>query len=145
MPGMFVMVSAGVGLVEGFAAGFAAGFFADLARGLDVVFAAGLLTADRGFAAALIESGPCPIAACDESVDVAGSEPIPGIGFIPCICFIASNMLMPRSSVGVGHPVSKPTAGPPMFATPIISPIVDHSATGMRKDDESRYRCPASR
>src|SRR6476469_5930097 len=126
------------GMLSGFALagalvdGLATGFFVDLARGLVVAFAAGFAIAPAaGFAGIgmprmscalvsdlLFAPAPWPIAACDESLAD------PGIARVSCICFIASSMLAPRSSVGVGHPVSRLTAGPPMFATPIICPIV---------------------
>ena len=88
---------------------------------------------------------------------LAAGMVIPAIGFaapagapcdiplIPAIPFIASSMLAPRATVGVGQPGRIPTAGPPMFSTPIISPIEDHSATLIGNDVASRYRLPASR
>jgi len=69
MPGMFFMSSVDFGLVDGFPAGFGAGlppgFFADCARVLVLVFAAGFLTADRDFILAAA-AGACSILApCD--------------------------------------------------------------------------------
>ena len=153
MPGMFCMSSVGFGLPDGFGTDFAAGFFTAFARDFAGDFVgdfAGDFARDfagdlaAGFAAgfagpAIVESWPgigmpvmsCalglgaavapgtwPAAACEESVAVAPMGPM------PCICFIASSMLAPRSTDGVGQPVSSPTAGPPMFATPIIWPIM---------------------
>ena len=56
------------------------------------------------------------------------------------IAFIASAIAAPRSIVGVGNAATNPTAGPPMFATPIMSAISIHS--GVHRE---RRRIPIPR
>ena len=72
-------------------------------------------------------------------------DPAPACVEPCCIPAIASFIVAPRATVGVGNEGRNPRTGPPMFSMPIIVAISRHSSGLSTNDVLSRYLSAALR